>query len=92
MRRPLLALAVLLTIADHAAAQTSAILPVPGRIIVLPSGTAVRIPPANARRFTLLTPGRPPFVVPPPESYRGFKIVPLSDPPEDSGLPCCRPP
>ncbi len=91
MKRPLLALAILLTIAGHAAAQTSVILPAPGRNIMLPSGSTVHVPPETAGRFTLLTIGRAPFVVL-HESYRGFEIVPLSDPPEDGGLPCCRPP
>jgi hypothetical protein len=90
MRRQLLALAILLTIADHAAAQTNVVLPAPGRKIVLPSASAIHLPPETTGRFTVLTPGRRPFVVL-PESYRGFEIVPLSDRPEDSGLSCCRP-
>jgi hypothetical protein len=91
MRRPLLALAILLTIADHAAAQTTVVPLAPGRKIVLPSRNAVRVPPETGGRFTLLTIGRAPFVAL-HESYRGFEIAPLSDPPEEIGLPCCRPP
>jgi hypothetical protein len=93
MRRPLLALAILLTIADHGAAQTSVIPLAPGRghIVLPPSRPAGLVLPKTSGRFTVLTPGLPPFVVL-PQSFRGFAIVPFSDPPEDSGLPCCNPP
>ena len=87
VRLQLLALAILLTITGHAAAQTGVIPPAmyPRPGAVPPSEPAGRVLPEASGRFIVLTPGWPSFVVL-PKSHRGFKIVPLSDdPPSNSG-------
>lgn len=101
MMRPLLALAILMSLVGPTLAQSTRVLRQPngGYIVIPPSGPAGQVIPAPDGSFMIVAPPGPPrlgrsgFFAVTPENDGAFDGVPSDgDQPEDEALPCCSPP
>jgi hypothetical protein len=101
MMRPLLALAMLLSLVGPAVAQSTWVLRQPdgGYIVVPPSGPVGQIVPAPGGGFMVVAPAGPPtaarsgFFAIAPKNGGGSMSVPSDGDQSDNGVwPCCSPP